>query len=57
MSQLSTPGSGFSSRSSADNDIYTALILVAFLFVLTATIFVGFRAQTLFGTLLPPGGS
>lgn len=57
MSQLSTPGSGFSSRSGAENDIYTVLILVAFLFVLTATIYVGFRAQTLFGTLLPPGGS
>jgi hypothetical protein len=56
MSQMSTPGSGIA-RPSGENDIYTALILVAFLFVLTATIYVGFRAQMLFGTLLPPGGS
>jgi hypothetical protein len=56
MAQASTPGSGLS-RPSADNDVYTALIVVAFLFVLTATIYVGYRAQTLFDTLLPPGGS
>jgi flagellin-like protein len=56
MSQMSTPGSGLS-RASGESDIYTALILVAFLFVLTATIYVGYRAQTLFGTLLPPAGS
>lgn len=41
----------------AENDIYTALIFVAFLFVLAATIYVGYRAMTLFGGLLPPGGS
>ncbi len=41
----------------AENDIYTALMCVAFLFVLAATIYLGFRAQTMFGTLLPPGGS
>lgn len=57
MSQLSTPGSGFSSRTAADNNVYTALSLISFLMVLVATIYVGFRAQTLFGTLLPPGGS
>jgi uncharacterized membrane protein len=57
MSTLpSTLGSG-SSRPSAENDIYTALVIVAFLFVLVAVIYVGYRAQTLFGTLLPPGGS
>jgi hypothetical protein len=56
MSQLSTPGSGLA-RPSGENDVYTALILVAFLFVLIATIYVGVRAQMLFGTLLPPGGS
>jgi hypothetical protein len=56
MSQMSTPASGLS-RASGENDVYTALILVAFLFVLTATIYVGYRAQMLFGTLLPPGGS
>lgn len=57
MTQLSTPGSGYSSRAAAENNIYTALIMVAFLVVLVATIFVGYRALTLFGTLLPPGGS
>ncbi len=56
MSMLSPTGSGLP-RGSAENDIYTALIVVAFLFVLTATIYVGFCAQTLFGTLLPPAGS
>ena len=56
MSHVSTPGLGVS-RPGADNDVYTALIVVTFLFVLTATIYVGYRAQTLFGTLLPPGGS
>jgi len=56
MSTISTAGPGLS-RPSAENDVYTALIVVAFLFVLTATIYVGYRAQTLFDTLLPPGGS
>lgn len=56
MSTMSTPGPGVA-RPSAEDDVYTALIIVAFLFVLTATIYVGYRAQTLFGTLLPPGGS
>ena len=56
MSQMSTPGSGLA-RPSGENDVYTALILVAFLFVLIATIYVGYKAQMLFGTLLPPGGS
>lgn len=53
-----TDASGFgASRQSAENDIYTVLILVAFLCVLIATIYVGYKAQTYFGTLLPPGGS
>ena len=55
MSQMNTPGSGHS-RQNAENDVYTALIVVAFLFVLLATIFVGYQALTLFGTLLPSGG-
>lgn len=54
MSQISSGSSR--PRPSADNDIYTALSLVAFLFILMATIFVGYRAMTLFGSLLPPGG-
>jgi len=52
---MSTAGTG-ASRGGAENDVYTALILIAFLFVLVATIYIGYRAQTLFGTLLPPGG-
>jgi len=55
MTRLSTPGAT-PPRAVAENDIYTALIVIAFLFVLVATIYVGFRAQTLFGTLLPPPG-
>ena len=51
------PSGAGSSRPSSENDVYTALVVVAFLFVLTATIYVGYRAQTLFDTLLPPGGS
>jgi flagellin-like protein len=56
MSQIGASGSGLS-RPSGENDVYTALILVAFLFVLAATIYVGYIAQSYFGTLLPPGGS
>lgn len=40
----------------AENDVYTALLVVAFLFALTATIFVIYKAQALFGTVLPPPG-
>ncbi|MEW6249392.1 MAG: hypothetical protein AB1716_02005 [Planctomycetota bacterium] len=43
-------------RPAADNDIYTLLVLVAFLFLLGATIYVAYRAVTMFGGLLPPGG-
>jgi hypothetical protein len=32
-------------------------MVVAFLFVLAAAIYVGYRAQVLFGTLVPLGGS
>ena len=38
-------------------DIYTALLLVSFLFLLAATIYVAYRSVTLFGGLLPPGGA
>lgn len=55
MSMMSGPGGP--ARSSGDNDIYTALAAVGFLFVLTATIYVGYRTLDLFGNLLPPGGS
>lgn len=55
MSLINTPNSPRSS--SSDSDIYTVLMVVAFLFTLIATIYIGFRAQTLFGSLIPPGGS
>ena len=55
MSQMGAPGSGHSGN--AEHDVYTALTVVAFLFVLLATIFVGYQSLTLFGTLLPPGGA
>ncbi len=41
----------------AENDIYTALSCVAFFFMLLATVYVGWRAFTLFGSVLPPAGS
>ncbi|MGE3182709.1 MAG: hypothetical protein AB7N71_13845 [Phycisphaerae bacterium] len=44
-------------RIAAENDIYTGLIFAAFLFLLAATIYVGYKMVALFGTLLPPGGS
>lgn len=57
MSMMNTPGPLSGPRATNESDIYTVLVLVAFLFVLAATVYVGYRAQTLFGTLLPPGGS
>jgi len=44
-------------RLEPESDIYTVLMAVAFLFVLVATTYVGYRAISLFGTLLPPPGS
>ena len=40
----------------ADNDVYTVLTCVAFLFMLVATVYVGYRAVYLFETVLPPAG-
>ncbi len=45
------------SRSAGETDVYTALLLVACLFLLVATIYVAYRSVTLFGNLLPPGGA
>jgi hypothetical protein len=44
-------------RPSADNDVYTILLLIAFLFLLAATIYVAWRAVTMLGGLLPPPGA
>jgi hypothetical protein len=55
---MSTLGGGpRGTRPRADNDVYSALMLVAFLCMLAATVYVGYRASLLFGTLLPPRGS
>ncbi len=43
-------------RPAAESDIYTALLLIAFLCLLSATVYVGYRAVTMLGGLLPPGG-
>lgn len=58
MSIMSGPGSGGAPRPmSGDNDIYTALIFTAFLFVLIGTIFVAYRANEAFGGIFPAGGN
>lgn len=57
MAKSTSPAGARSSGPRAENDIYTALIFIAFLFVLIATIYVAFKATTLFGSLVPPGGS
>ena len=54
MSQFS--GGPRQVQTSGENDIYTGLLFVAFLFVLAATIFVGYKCLALFGTILPPAG-
>jgi hypothetical protein len=45
------------SRTPATSDIYTALLMVAFLFLLAATIYVGYQAVTMLGGILPPPGA
>lgn len=57
MSTLNTGSGRSTARPRAESDVYTVLMIVAFLFVLVATIYVGYRAYTFFGTLLPPPGS
>lgn len=57
MTTLGTPGPGRGARPAPENDIYTALMVVAFLFVLAAAVYLGYRAEQLLGTLLPAGGS
>ncbi len=45
------------SRPGGQMDVYTALLLVAFLFLLAATIYVSYRSVAMFGGLLPPPGA
>lgn len=57
MSKISGgPQVSRSSAVDAESDVYTVLLCIAFLTLLAATIYVGYRAMTLFGTILPPGG-
>ena len=56
MAKLGSPTTIRGASAPADNDIYTGLLLAAFLSLLASLIFVGYKAVTLFGTLLPPGG-
>jgi hypothetical protein len=56
MSTL-TPGPVRPQRPAAESDVYTAIIGIAALFLLAATIYVAVRAYMAFGSLLPPGGS
>lgn len=55
MTQFNAPGPA-RSRPDADSDIYTVLLIIAALALLVSAIYVGYRAYTLFGSLLPPGG-
>lgn len=57
MAAVNTSGSGRGAGPPAENDIYTMLMVIAFGFVLVATVFVAYKSQLLFGSLLPPGGS
>lgn len=51
------PGGGMRPvRLVAENDVYTALLLIAFLFVVAAIAFVAYKSVSLFGGILPPGG-
>ena len=52
-----SPGLGRASRPDAESDIYTVLLMVAFLSLLLATVYIGYRAVTMLGGLLPPGGA
>ena len=54
MTSFST---GPRARPTGENDVYTVLLLVAFLFLLVATIYVSYRSVTMLGGLLPPGGA
>ncbi len=52
-----TPATASRPRPSADNDVYTVLVLVSFLSMLGATLFVAYKSVSMFGSMLPPGGS
>lgn len=51
-----SPNAGPGRRQDGDSDVYTVLLIVAFLSLLLSTVYVGYRATTMLGGLLPPGG-
>ncbi len=57
MAKSAQPSTVRSSGPRAENDIYTAMMVIAFLYALATTIYVAYKANSLFGSLLPPGGS
>lgn len=54
---MSTIGTGPGRVRAADDDIYTIMIVIAMLFLLVAMLYVGYRTVSLYGSLIPPGGS
>ncbi len=57
MAKSAQPSTVRSSGPRAENDIYTVMMVIAFLYALATTIYVAYKANSLFGSLLPPGGS
>jgi len=47
------PSSGYKPSRASDNDLYTAMAIIAFAFVLGAFVFVIIRSNELFGTPFP----
>lgn len=45
------------SRPAAEDDVYTVLVLISFLFALAATIFLVIRSLGAFDSVIPPGGA
>ncbi len=54
---MSTTNLGPRITRSAENDVYTVLLLIALVALLAAIIYVAYRAVTMFGGLLPPTGA
>lgn len=57
MSRVNTGPRAAAARPAAGSDIYTVLLIAGALALLLAIIYVAYRAQTLFGGILPPGGA
>lgn len=57
MSRITTGPRAASARPAVGSDVYTVLLIAGALALLLAIIYVAYRAQTLFGGILPPGGA